>query len=123
MGAANIGKSGAVHAVATLGRPLKTNSDLGTYLAIEPMKRLKAWSRGHLAYRLLTCEYRRNPEEWKRVHQYGKRNLAETVFGMMKVRFGGGLSSRGHREQTRELLIKAVLFNNERLNYLECAVE
>ncbi len=39
----------------------------------------------------------------------------ETVFSIVKLRFGGGLNSRGHREQRRELLIKVVLHNIESL--------
>jgi SET domain-containing protein len=66
-------------------------------------------------------EYRADPEEWKRAHQYGRRSLVETVFGMMKLRYGGSLSSRGWMERRRELLIKVVLHNIERLNFLECA--
>lgn len=62
-----------------------------------------------------------NPEEWKRAHEYGRRSLVETVFGMMKLRYGGSLSSRGGMERRRELLIKVVLHNIERLNFLECA--
>ncbi|MHA1662695.1 MAG: IS5 family transposase [Candidatus Thorarchaeota archaeon] len=95
--------------------------DLGAYPGIEPKKRLRARSRGYRGYKELINEYRRDPEEWKRVHEYGKRSLVESVFGMMKVRFGGGLSSRGYRQQRRELLIKVILHNIARLNYLECA--
>ncbi len=94
--------------------------DLGAYPAIEPKKRLRAWSRGYRGYKELIREYRRNPETWKKKHNYGKRSLVETVFGMMKVRFGGGLSSRRYKEHRRELLIKVVLHNIERLNFLEC---
>ena len=36
-----------------------------------------------------------DPEEWKRGHEFGRRSLVETVFGMMKLRYGGSLSSRG----------------------------
>ncbi|MHA1787039.1 MAG: IS5 family transposase, partial [Candidatus Thorarchaeota archaeon] len=96
-------------------------TDLGAYPAIEPKKRLRAWSRGYRGYKELIREYRRDPEEWKKKHSYGKRSLVESVFGMMKVRFGGGLRSRAHRQQRRELLIKVLLHNIERLNYLECA--
>ncbi|MHA1495858.1 MAG: transposase [Candidatus Thorarchaeota archaeon] len=96
-------------------------SDLGAYPGIEPKKRLRARSRGYRGYKELINEYRRDPAEWKRVHEYGKRSLVESVFGMMKVRFGGGLSSRGYRQQRRELLIKVILHNIARLNYLECA--
>ncbi|MHA1423761.1 MAG: transposase, partial [Candidatus Thorarchaeota archaeon] len=72
-------------------------TDLGAYPAIEPKKRLKAQSRGYRGYKELIREYRRDPEEWKKKHSYGKRSLVESVFGMMKVRFGGGLRSRAHR--------------------------
>jgi transposase len=94
--------------------------DLGAYPGIEPKKRLRARSRGYRGYKELIREYRRDPEEWKRVHHYGTRSLVETVFGMMKVRFGGGLSSRGYKEQRRELLFNVILHNIERLNFLEC---
>jgi transposase len=96
-------------------------TELGAYPAIEPKKSMSAKSRGYRGYKELMREYRRDPEAWKRAHQYGRRSLAETVFGMLKVRFGGGLSSRGGIERRRELLIKVVLHNIERLNFLECA--
>jgi transposase len=96
-------------------------SDLGAYPAIEPRRVQKGWSRGYRAYKQLIREYRVDPEGWKKNHQYGRRSPAETVFSMMKVRFGGRLSSRGYREQRRELLIKVILHNIGRLNFLECA--
>lgn len=95
--------------------------DLGAYPGIEPKKRLRARSGGHRGYKELIREYRECPERWKRVHEYGRRSLVETVFSMMKVRFGGGLSSRRYREQRRELLIKVILHNIGRVNFLECA--
>lgn len=95
-------------------------ADLGAYAAIEPKKNLGVNSRGHRAYGQLMREYRAGPEEWKRAHEYGKRSLVETVFGMMKLRFTGSLSSRRYKEQRRELLIKVVLHNLGRLNFLEC---
>ena len=94
--------------------------DLGAYPGIEPKKRLKARSRGYRGYKELIREYRRDPAEWKKKHNYGKRSLVETVFGMMKVRFTGSLSSRGYKEQRRELLFKVILHNIGRLNFLEC---
>jgi transposase len=96
-------------------------ADRGAYPAIEPKKRLRARSRGHRGYKELISDYRSDPAEWKQVHEYGQRSLVETVFSMMKVRFGGSLQSRKHREQRRELLLKVVLHNVDRLNYLECA--
>jgi transposase len=95
-------------------------NDIGAYPAIEPKKNLRVYSKGHRAYGNLIREYRADPEEWKRMHDYGKRNLAETVFSMLKMRFGGSLSSRGYKEQRRELLFEVVLHNIERLNFLEC---
>ena len=96
-------------------------ADLGAYPAIEPKKNARTLSRGYPAYGRLTREYKSGPEEWKQAHDYGKRSLVETVFGMMKVRFTGSLSSRRNRQRRRELLIKVVLYNIQRLNYLECA--
>ncbi|MDF1538780.1 MAG: IS5 family transposase, partial [Candidatus Thorarchaeota archaeon] len=95
-------------------------ADLGAYPGIEPKKNLGVNSRGHRGYGQPMREYRADPEEWKRVHEYGKRSLVETVFGMMKLRFTGSLSSRRYKEQRRELLIKVILHNIERLNFLEC---
>lgn len=94
--------------------------DLGAYPAIEPKKNLSSKARGHRGYKELIREYRRDPEEWKQVHEYGKRSLVETVFSMMKMRFTGGLRSRRYKEQRRELLIKVILHNIQRLNFLEC---
>ncbi len=94
--------------------------DLGAYPAIEPRRGLRARSRGYRGYKKLIREYRRNPEGRKKRHNSGRRGLVETVFGMMKVRFTGGLSSRGYKEQRREVLIRVILHNIERLNVLEC---
>jgi len=95
--------------------------DVGAYAAIEPKENLTVSSRGHWAYGQLIREYRSGPEEWKRSHSYGRRSLAETVFSVMKQRNGECLSSRGHKQRRRELLIRVVLHNIERLNFLECA--
>lgn len=95
-------------------------SDLGAYPAIEPKKNAKSRAESYPAYGRLVREYRPSPERWKEQCQYGKRSLVETVFSMMKLKFGGGLSSRGYRQKRRELLVKATLHNIDRLNYLEC---
>ncbi|MBS3795287.1 MAG: transposase [Candidatus Thorarchaeota archaeon] len=96
-------------------------TELGAYPAIEPKRNLRAVYRGHRGYGRLLREYRANPSEWKRTHQYGKRSLAETVLSMLKVQFGGSLSSRSYKEQRRELLIKVLLNNIQQINFLECA--
>lgn len=46
--------------------------------------------------------------------------LVETVFSMLKLRFGRNLRLRRYREQRQELLFKILLHNNERLNFVEC---
>jgi transposase len=96
-------------------------TDIAFELAIEPKENLTVSSRGHWAYGQLIREYRSDPEEWKRSHSYGRRSLAETVFSVMKQRNGECLSSRGHKQRRRELLIRVVLHNIERLSFLECA--
>ncbi|MFO7835565.1 MAG: IS5 family transposase [Candidatus Thorarchaeota archaeon] len=96
-------------------------TELGAYPAIEPKRNLRARSRGHRGYGRFLREYRANPDKWKQTHQYGQRSLAETVFSMLKVRFGGSLSSRGYKERRRELLIKVLLHNIQQVNFLECA--
>ena len=95
--------------------------DAGGYAAIEPKENLTATSKGHRAYGQLIREYRPDPEEWKRSHIYGRRSLAETVFSVMKQRKGECLSSRDHMQRRRELLMRVVLHNIERLNFMECA--
>ena len=44
----------------------------------------------------------------------------ETIFEMMKGGFTRSLSSRGYKEQRRELLFKVILHSIGRLNFLEC---
>jgi transposase len=96
-------------------------TELGAYPAIEPKENAIPRSHGSPAYRQLVQEYQEGAEEWKQRHQYGRRNLVETVFSMLKGQFGGGLSSRGYKERRRELLIKIILHNIHQLNVLECA--
>jgi hypothetical protein len=94
--------------------------DVGAYPAIEPKSSSSINSKSHWAYGRLMREYRADPEEWKRAHEYGRGSLVEIVFCMMKLRYGGSLSSRGGMERRRELLVKVVLHNIERFNFLEC---
>ena len=86
-------------------------ADVGDYPAIEPKSLSSINSKSHWAYGQLMSDYRADPEEWKRGHKYGRRSLVETVFSMMKLRYGRSLSSRGWMERRRELLIKVVLHN------------
>jgi len=74
-------------------------ADVGAYPAIEPKSNSSVRSKGRQTYGELIREYRSDPKKWKEVHQYGKVSLVETVFSMMKLRFGGALSSKGQRER------------------------
>ncbi len=80
----------------------------------------KALSQDCRGYEEVIREYRRVPEDWKRVNEFGKGSLMETVLGMLKVRFIGGLRSRRFKEQRRELLLRIILHNIDRPNFLEC---
>jgi len=102
-------------------RNIQFIADIGAYPAIELKSSSSINSKSHWAYGRLMREYRADPEEWKEVHRYGKSNLVETVFSMMTLKHGESFSSGGGMERRRELLIKVVLHNIERLNYLECA--
>ena len=94
--------------------------EIGAYPAIELRKNLSVRSRGYRAYGRLIRECQRNPAGWKKRPDYGRRSLVESVFSMVKLRYGRSFSSRGWMERRRELLIKVVLHSIERLNYLEC---
>jgi len=65
-------------------------SDVGAYPAIEPKENAIPCFRGSPAYRQLVHEYQNGAEEWKKRYRYGRRSLVETVFGTLKVQFGGG---------------------------------
>jgi hypothetical protein len=42
---------------------------------------------------------------------YHRRNLAETVFSLLKRKFGESLKARNYRNQSKELKIKLILYN------------
>ena len=48
------------------------------------MSSLGVISSGHWTHGQLMREIRAVKEEWKRVHEYGRRGLAEIVFSVMK---------------------------------------
>jgi transposase len=63
-------------------------------------------------------EYRRNPDGWKEKYEYGKRSLVESVFGAVKVKFGGTLRTRRDNRKAVEAPLKVVTYNAERANCL-----
>jgi len=73
---------------------------------------------GHWEYARLVKEYRRNPDGWKEKYKYGKRSLVESVFGAVKVKFGGTLKSRRDNRREVEPPLKVVIYNAARANYL-----
>jgi len=52
------------------------------------------------------------------MYEYRKRSLVESVFGALKVKFGGTLRSRCDNRRAVETLLKVVIYNAERANYL-----
>ncbi|MFQ5834015.1 MAG: IS5 family transposase [Candidatus Thorarchaeota archaeon] len=91
---------------------------LGARTVIEPKRGLTGKARGHIEYARLVKEYLRDPDGWRKKYEYGKRSLVESVFGAVKVKFGGTLRSRCDNRRTVETLLKVVIYNAERANYL-----
>ncbi len=60
-------------------------------------------------YARLAKEYPRNPDGWKEKYEYGKRSLVESVFGAVKVKFGGTLRSRRDNKRAVETTLKVVI--------------
>ncbi len=60
----------------------------------------------------LTKEMRRqNQEEWKKTSGYHSRSLVETVFSVFKGNFGEYTFSKNKKIKEKELLLKAVVYN------------
>jgi transposase len=94
--------------------------NLGARAVIEPKKGLTGKARGHREYARLVKEYQKDPEGWKERNEYGKRSLVESAFSALKRKFGGTLRSRCDRRRVVETLLKVVMYNAERANYLYC---
>jgi len=48
------------------------------------------------------------------VKTYGRRNMAETVFSILKRLFGETLHSRSYRQQVKEIKLKCIIFSIDR---------
>ena len=66
-------------------------------------------SRGSFAWRRMVYNFRRNPEEWKRMYHF--RSSAESAFSALKRRFGYRLSAIRKDLQRKELMIKVIVYN------------
>ena len=45
---------------------------------------------------------------------YGRRNMAETVFSILKRLFGETIYSRSYRQQVKEIKLKCIIFSIDR---------
>jgi len=48
------------------------------------------------------------------VKTYGRRNMAETVFSILKRLFGETIYSRSYRQQVKEIKLKCIIFSLDR---------
>jgi len=65
----------------------------------------------------ISGHYRRELAHSFDVHLYHRRNLVETVFSVLKRRFGECLKSRKYRNQVKEIKIKLILHNISRIPF------
>jgi hypothetical protein len=54
--------------------------------------------------------------------QYHQRNKVETVFSVLKRKFGESLKARKYRLQVKEIKIKVILYNLSRMMKSFCAL-
>jgi len=82
---------------------------IGAEPFIKPKCNVKGKSHGSFAWRKMIYNYRRHPEEWKRV--YGFRSSAECAFSALKRKFGYRLWAIRKDLQRKELMIKVIVYN------------
>jgi len=82
---------------------------------IEPVikvrKNASSKAGGCMPRKLVSQEYLRNPEAWKRKHGYGQRWMAETALSSYKRTFGEYVSAKKMDNIVGELMVKANLYN------------
>jgi len=82
---------------------------------IEPVikvrKNASSKAGGCMPRKLVSQEYLRNPEAWKRKHGYGQRWMAETALSSYKRTFGEYVSAKKMDNMVGELMVKANLYN------------
>jgi len=93
----------------------KKNFHYLTMKGIEPIIKVRRNTSnkagGCIPRKLVAQEYLRNPEAWKRKHGYGQRWIVESAFSSLKRTFGEYVSARKIRNMTKEMMIKASLYN------------
>jgi transposase len=91
----------------------RRNCDIVEALGAKPFINLKCnvkgKSHGSFAWRKMVYDYRRSPEEWKRVYHF--RSSAESAFSALKRKFGYRLSAIRKDLQRKELMIKVIVYN------------
>jgi hypothetical protein len=102
-------------AIGDGGYDSKTNFQYLAMKGIEPVikvrKNASNKAGGCMSRKLVVQEYLHDPEAWKRNHGYGQRWMAETVFSTFKRFFGEYASSIKFKHMTKEMMIKASLYN------------
>ena len=69
-------------------------------------------SKGCMARKLAVIEQKRfKPKAWSKIHRYGYRWSVESAFSVIKRTFGEYVSTRKYINMTREMLIKAYIYN------------
>jgi len=91
----------------------RRNCDIVEALGAKPFIKLKCnvkgKSHGSFAWRRMVHDFRRNPEEWKRVYHF--RSSAESAFSALKRKFGYRLSAIRKDLQRKELMVKVIVYN------------
>lgn len=83
--------------------------DIGAKPFIDLKCNVKGKSHGSFAWRRMVHDYRRNPDEWRRVYHF--RSSAESAFSALKRKFGYRLSAIRKDLQRKELMIKVIVYN------------
>jgi len=93
----------------------KRNFRYLTAKGIEPVikvrKNTSSRAGGCMPRKLAAQEYLKDPEAWKRSHDYGQRWMVETVFSSFKRTFGEYVSAKTIQNMVQEMMIKASLYN------------
>ena len=79
--------------------------------AIKTRRNSKVRSTNCYARNMSVLRQQTNLKRWKRSMGYGQRRMAETVFSSIKRMFGEYVNARKFYNMTKELVIKASLYN------------
>ena len=65
--------------------------------------------------------YRRRMQRWFPRRKYGQRWMVETVYSVVKRRFGDALTARCYWQQVKQAFLRGVTYNLYRAVQLSCA--